>query len=139
MKRLWWWPLDNTKVIWIVEDDVATQRMIAAHLKAVGLEPVIYESAEKAYEALLAKRKPDLFILDMLLPGMSGIDFVRILKQQEIWAVIPIVVVSVMLQSEAATDGDGDAAAYWINKPFEADNLIQTVQTVLASIGHKEG
>lgn len=113
---------------------MSTQRMIAAQLKSAGFTPLVFDSAEKAYEALLAKRRPDLIILDMLLPRMSGIDFVRLLKQNDSWSVIPVVVVSVMSQKDAAPSEPEDAASYWINKPFEPDNLIQTVQTVLASI-----
>lgn len=126
-------------MIWIVEDDVSTQRFIAAQLKASHFDPFVFESAEKAYEALLAKKVPSLIILDMLLPGMSGIDFVRLLKQNAIWAAIPVVVVSVMSRAQAERQGNEDAASYWINKPFEASNLIQTVQGVLASMRSKEG
>lgn len=129
---------NNGALLWIVEDDVSTQRMMMAQLKAHGFKPVIFENAEKAYEALLAKQRPELIILDMLLPGMSGIDFARILKQNASWATIPVVVVSVMSRKEAAPKDEQDAGSYWINKPFEPNNLIQTVQKILASIKPEE-
>lgn len=132
--------MDKVKasVIWIIEDDVSTQRMIAAHLKHAAFEPVILESAEKAYELLVAGKRPDLMLLDMLLPGMSGVELVRLLKLHPEWADIPVVVVSVMSRSDAIASSTDGAEAYWINKPFDAEHLIQTVQKVLMSLPDKE-
>jgi DNA-binding response OmpR family regulator len=139
MKRSWWWPLDNPPVIWIVEDDLSTQRIVAAHLKTNGFAPVIFESAEKAYEALKAKQMPALIILDMLLPGMSGVDFIRLIKQNTVWEKIPVVVVSVLSRKENSDTTEEEATSYWINKPFDTNNLIQTVQKILSSVMQKEG
>src|SRR5579864_6404187 len=96
MNPPWWWPLDNKPIIWIVEDDVSTQRMVAEHLKANGFLPVLFDTAEKAYAALRAQAAPSLILLDMLLPGMSGVDLIRLIKQNKDWEKIPVVVVSVL-------------------------------------------
>jgi CheY-like chemotaxis protein len=130
--------LDKKPLIWVVEDDASTYRLICAHLKTAGYNTMVYESAEKAYEALLSNKRPSLILLDMLLPGMSGVDLVRLLKQNKAWMDIPVVVVSVMSREQASASSD-DPSAFWINKPFEADNLIQTVQSVLATIHQKLG
>jgi DNA-binding response OmpR family regulator len=124
--------LDSLPIIWVVEDDPSTQRIVAAHLKANRFEPVVFDSAEKAYAALRAKQLPALIILDMLLPGISGVDFIRLIKENEVWEKIPVVVVSVLSRQEGT--GAEDAAAFWINKPFDANNLIQTVQKVLTNV-----
>jgi two-component system alkaline phosphatase synthesis response regulator PhoP len=122
--------------IWIVEDDVSTQRLVAEHLRVNGFRPVLFDTAEKAYNALRAQTLPSLIILDMLLPGMSGVDLIRLIKQNKAWEKIPVVVVTV-LSREASLGTEADTgAAFWVNKPFDANNLIQTVQGVLASVGH---
>jgi DNA-binding response OmpR family regulator len=140
MNRSWWWLLDNKDplVIWIVEDDAAVQRIVSDQLKKNGYNPVVYENAEKTYAALNKGALPALIILDILLPGMSGVDLIRLLKQNKIWEKIPIVVVSALSREQGLGAGSEDQTAFWINKPFDAGNLIQTIQNVLMSVG-KEG
>ena len=121
-------------VIWVVEDDISTQRIVAEHLKAQGFRPVLFDTAEKAYAALRAQGPPALIILDMLLPGMSGVDLIRLIKQNKVWEKIPVVVVTVLSRHDNLVADSGDASAFWVNKPFDANNLIQTVQKVLASV-----
>ena len=120
-------------VIWVVEDDLATQRLLAYNLRKQGFSPVIYETAEKAYAALQFKGLPSLIILDMLLPGMSGVDLIRLIKQHPEWNKIPVVVVSVVSRDGVESE-EAETAAYWVNKPFDTDSLIQTIQGILASV-----
>src|SRR6266478_3230267 len=87
-------------MIWVVEDDPSVQRLVAANLKAHGFTPVIYENAEKAYGDLTYTELPALIVLDILLPGMSGVDLIRLLKQNKDWEKIPVVVVSVLSRDE---------------------------------------
>ncbi len=111
--------------------------MIAQHLRANEFEPVVFDSAEKAYAQLTAQPLPALIILDMLLPGMSGVDLIRLIKQNPCWDKIPIVVVTVLSRKDSMVIEGGDKAAFWVNKPFDAGNLIQTVQKVLISVGQE--
>jgi DNA-binding response OmpR family regulator len=127
--------LDKAPVIWIVEDDVSTQRIVAEGLKTHGLSPVLFDTAEKAYAALKTQTPPALMILDMLLPGMSGVDLIRLIKQNKAWEKIPIVVVTVLSRDESIGSDPLAATAYWVNKPFDANSLVQTVQDLLASVG----
>jgi len=92
----------KSPVIWVVEDDPSAQRLIAANLKAHGFNPVVHGNAEKAYGALTANNRPALIILDILLPGMSGVDLIRLLKQNKDWEKIPVVVVSVLSRQDDA-------------------------------------
>jgi DNA-binding response OmpR family regulator len=123
-------------VIWIVEDDPSAQRFIAENLKLHGFRPVLFNNAEKAYSALLSQELPALMILDVLLPGMSGVDLIRLLKQNRAWERIPVVVVSVLTRrdSPAKESPDEVSTAYWVNKPFEADDLIRTIQGILVAV-----
>jgi len=137
MNPSWWSPLDNSTIIWVVEDDISTQRIIAEHLKAQGFRPVLFDTAEKAYAALRSQGPPALMILDILLPGMSGVDLIRLIKQNKVWEKIPVVVVTVLSRDESLASEPGGQAAFWVNKPFDAQNLVQTVQKVLASVGQE--
>jgi DNA-binding response OmpR family regulator len=123
---------ENGVEIWVVEDDPSTQRIIAENLKHSHFRAVIYDTAEKAYAALREGRVPALIILDMLLPGMSGVDLIRLIKQNKDWERIPVVVVSVLSRPDSTTDET--SSAFWVNKPFDTNNLIQTIQTILTSV-----
>jgi two-component system alkaline phosphatase synthesis response regulator PhoP len=121
--------------IWVVEDDLSTRRLVAEHLKTQGYRPVLFDTAEKAYAALRAQTLPSLIILDMLLPGMSGVDLIRLIKQNKAWEKIPVVVVTVLSRHEGIAADVDMSGAFWVNKPFDANNLLKTVQDVLASVG----
>src|ERR1700676_332113 len=88
-------------VIWVVEDDPSAQRVIADSLKIHGFHPIVFENAEKAYSALQTGTLPSLILLDMLLPGMSGVDLIRLLKQNKQWEKVPVVVVSVLTRQDS--------------------------------------
>jgi len=123
-------------VIWVVEDDPSAQRVIADSLKLNGFHPIVFGNAEKAYGALQTDTLPSLIILDMLLPGMSGVDLIRLLKQNKQWEKIPVVVVSVLTRQDSpARESPEEAnAVYWVNKPFEANDLIRTIQDILTAV-----
>jgi DNA-binding response OmpR family regulator len=125
----------NGPVIWLVEDDQSTQRLIAEYLMRHGMRPVLFDTAEKAYHAFQTQPMPALMILDMMLPGMSGVDLIRLLKQNPEWEKVPVVVVTVMSRSDV-TDATEPPSAYWLNKPFDAGHLIETIQQILA-VGRK--
>jgi len=141
MNPLWWWRLDKLPIIWIVEDDASTQRLVAEHLKVRGFRPVLFDTAEKAYAAMrvgLSGESPEpppaLIILDMLLPGMSGVDLIRLLKQNKAWGKIPVVVVTVLSRKDSLSVEADAEGAFWVNKPFDAGHLMSTIEDVLASV-----
>ena len=99
---------------------------------------MFFGTAEKAYSALqTAHNLPTLIILDMLLPGMSGVDLIRLLKQNKLWEKIPVVVVSVLTRQDSPARESPRKkrnAAYWVKKPFEANDLIRTIQDILTAV-----
>jgi len=121
-------------IIWVVEDDLSAQRIVAENLKAHGFTPVLYDTAEKAYAALRSGETPALIILDMLLPGMSGVDLIRLIKQESQWEKIPVVVVTVLSREDAPGNEEQTSGAYWVNKPFDTSHLIQTIQGILSTV-----
>jgi DNA-binding response OmpR family regulator len=122
-------------IIWVVEDDPSAQRIVVEKLKHHGFAPVSFDTAEKAYAALSFEPLPALIILDMLLPGMSGVDLIRLLKQNKEWEKIPVVVVTVLSRQDAPLRGAEEElrSTFWVNKPFETSQLIKTVESVLAA------
>lgn len=78
------------QLILIVEDDAASRLLATATLEEDGFEVLSVESAEEAMR-LIARRKPDLILMDIQLPGMDGLELTRKLKAAHSTARIPVV------------------------------------------------
>jgi CheY-like chemotaxis protein len=113
--------------ILVVEDEVQVGEVFRDLLLELGHEPVLVRSAEGAL-GLLQKSRFDAVLLDMKLPGMSGIDFLQLRPVRE--SGVPVVVVSGVATEAEARECLRLGAIDFFNKPVPFERL----QTVLASI-----
>ena len=74
-------------------------------------------------------------IASFLFLTFGGVDLIRLIKQNKAWEKIPVVVVTVLSRHEGIAADADIGEAFWVNKPFDAKNLLKTVQDVLASAG----
>ncbi len=81
------------KTILIVDDEAPIREMIAVALEMAGYECLEADSAQTAH-AVIVDRKPDLILLDWMLPGTSGIELARRLKRDELTSAIPIIMLT---------------------------------------------
>jgi twitching motility two-component system response regulator PilH len=79
------------KTILIVEDTHAERQMSSALLTHAGFQVAVTESAETAWTWLNANPKPNLILLDIVMPGESGLDLCRKIREHDDWKEIPIV------------------------------------------------
>ncbi|HEX3102729.1 MAG TPA: response regulator transcription factor [Pyrinomonadaceae bacterium] len=118
--------------ILIIEDDADIAESLQYNLKREGFRPVIAESGEKGLRlALDEKATPSLVILDLMLPGMSGMELCRRLRRESLTESTPII----MLTAKAA-EGDKilgleTGADDYIVKPFSIKEVIARVRAVL--------
>ena len=77
----------------IVEDDVATQDVTASALKALGIDAMIASNGQEALD-ILQKEKPDLVLLDLMMPVMDGFEFLEHFRKLENSEAIPVIVVT---------------------------------------------
>ncbi|MDP2993642.1 MAG: response regulator [Anaerolineales bacterium] len=87
------------KTVWIVDDDEEMIYAVRLKLKLLDCETRHFFSVRPAAQTLLDGERPDLFILDINMPGVSGIDFLEFLLRRKDLKNIPVV----MLSTEAAT------------------------------------
>jgi two-component system cell cycle response regulator DivK len=118
------------KLILIVEDNEKNLKLVRDVLQVKGFATVEAGTAEDGIK-LAAERKPDLILMDIQLPGMNGIDALRVLRADPATAAIPVVAVtaSVMQQdrkliTEAGFDG-------YIGKPINVKEFLDTVRGAL--------
>ncbi len=116
-----------------VEDDVDLQQVVAYALKRKNWEVVYAYDGKDGLEKALELR-PDLILLDMMLPGLNGVEVIQELKKTDATKMIPIVVMTAYpsdAQFVASTILAMGAVEY-LAKPVHIDELVQTIERLLA-------
>lgn len=116
--------------ILIVEDEPAIKDMIAITLDLAGFDSVSAESAHQAHVAVVDS-KPDLILLDWMLPGGSGIELARRLKQEELTEGIPIIMLTAKASEDNKVQGLNAGVDDYVTKPFSPRELVARIKAVL--------
>ena len=114
----------------LVEDDAAIRDMITFSLRQVGFTCEASKDAESGLE-WLKNQQPDMILLDWMLPGIDGIEFIRRLRGNEFLASIPVIMLTAKGESEDMVKGLSVGADDYINKPFSPPELIARIKAVL--------
>ncbi|MDR5170527.1 phosphate regulon transcriptional regulator PhoB [Methylobacillus pratensis] len=116
--------------ILVVEDEPAIQELLALNLTQAGHNPVRALSVEQA-QMLIRETLPDLILLDWMLPGMSGIEFARKLKGDELTKAIPIIMLTARGEEADKVRGLEVGADDYVTKPFSPRELNARIKAVL--------
>lgn len=112
------------KHIGIVEDDPNIQNIVSAYLKKEGFNITRLESAEAAWE-LWRKNPPDMWILDIMLPGMDGYDFCKKIRRE---SNVPIIIISAKDDEVDKILGLELGGDDYLTKPFSPRELVARVK-----------
>jgi two-component system phosphate regulon response regulator PhoB len=119
--------------ILIVEDETAIREMLRFALSRAGYETL--EAADvKQAEAHMHNGAPDLLLLDWMLPGTSGLDYARRLKQDRDARHIPIIILTAKGEEEDKIRGLEVGADDYVTKPFSPRELLARVKAVLRRV-----
>lgn len=123
--------MDARPKILIVEDDAAIRLVLDMILNGDGYTHVL--SAARGDEGLEAIRryKPDLVLLDIMLPGMGGLEVCREVRRNPALAEVRIILLTALSQSEDIVRGLDSGADDYVTKPFDRRVLLARVRTVL--------
>lgn len=116
----------NTTIL-LVEDDRLVLHMLATGLQAAGLDVQAADSGEKAM-LLCADHRPDIALLDMNLPGMSGIDFAKWLKTV---AYVPFLFLSAYNDEKTINAAAELGALGYLIKPLDVSQILPSIHTAL--------
>jgi DNA-binding response OmpR family regulator len=111
----------------VVEDNARTQEAIGLYLRHAGYEVDLAADGAEAL-ALAASRPPDLIVLDVMLPGLNGLDVCRTLRAR---TDVPIIMVTARTTEEDTLEGLRAGADDYVTKPFSPRELVARVGTVL--------
>jgi len=121
--------------ILIVEDEEDIRDLIALHLKRVGYEVEGVGSAEAALMVLKGTQKVHLMILDWMLPGLSGIDLIKLFRADKSSLSVPILMMTARTSSQDVVAGLQAGADDYLTKPFEIPVLLARVEALLRRMG----
>ena len=122
--------MSDKKTILVVEDEEDLRDIVIYNLERDGYKTVGVESGEEGLERAIALR-PDLVILDLMLPGMNGMDVCRQLKQADDTKAIPIIMASAKGEEADIVSGLELGADDYVTKPFSPRILLARVRSVL--------
>lgn len=114
----------------VAEDDRDIRELVAAKLTSAGFEVLRFGDGLAALTAL-RDRPPVVALLDVMMPGISGVDIIAELQQDRRTALIPVILLSARSQEFDVEAGFASGAADYVIKPFSPRDLLLRVDAVL--------
>ena len=126
------------KIAWFTDDDQDMIKALSLMLRLLDYETRSFPNARKAARALLAGQRPDLLILDINMPEVSGLDLLEFIRSRRQWDDLPVI----MFSSEAADVQVDHALALgadaYIFKPVTLDELEAAIAQAMQKRGGEE-
>jgi DNA-binding response OmpR family regulator len=122
----------NQATILIVDDEPDIRAILETFLQAHGFRTLTAADGIEAVE-LGVNRRPDLVLLDVMMPDMSGFQVARMLKDDPATAQIPVIMLTAKTQQSDRFWGLDSGAVAYIHKPFELQDVLDQVRLQLAA------
>jgi DNA-binding response OmpR family regulator len=116
--------------IMTIDDTVENLELLEEMLASAGYRVVQFPRGELAIRAAL-QNPPDLILLDVMMPGMSGYHVCRILKQTEKLADIPVIFISALGDAESKVRAFTEGGVDYVTKPFQEEEVLARIRTHL--------
>jgi CheY-like chemotaxis protein/MinD-like ATPase involved in chromosome partitioning or flagellar assembly len=119
------------KKILIVDDEPTMLRMLGMTLEAAGYTVVVAQQADTA-RAKIGEEKPDLLVLDIMMPGISGVELLKELRADPETKALPVILLSALSTVEDKISGLKAGADEYLTKPIDPREFIARVASLLA-------
>lgn len=127
-------PREKSAKILLVEDDSVAIAILQSRLTAKNYNVIVASTGEEGIE-LARQELPDLILMDMMLPGMHGLEAAMRLKDDPKTKNIPIFAVTAMSSSEFAEASHQDGICVFIEKPYDFKELLAHIQQYTIPVG----
>ncbi len=117
--------------ILIIEDEPEIRELLAYNISKKGWQPLQAENANEGL-ILLEQHPVELVLLDLMLPGLKGVDFLRILRSQEEHNLIRVMVLSALSEEERIVEALKIGADDYVTKPFSIEVLLARMGSLLS-------
>ena len=118
------------KKILVVDDNIDSIMILRSILESQGYTVLTAQSGLEALE-IVARELPDLVLLDVMMPQMSGIEVLERIKTTHATSKVPVIMVTAKIQDEDVMTGYQHGADYYITKPCTAKQLLYGIGLVL--------
>ncbi len=118
------------KTVLIIDDSTTNVVLLQAVLNNKGYNIETALNVKEAYN-VISKVKPDLILLDLLMPRINGFDFLKELKSNRDMQDIPVIVVSALTDNETIQKTKSLGALHFVKKPVDIQNIVDLVQVAL--------
>lgn len=125
---------DNRPVILLIDDDKELSSLLACFLEEKGMRAITAPRGNRGL-ALLRRIVPDLIILDIKMPVMSGHQVLQYIKKSKQFSSVPVLMLTGQTVPEDVTESMGRGVAGYVIKPVDPHKLYERVQAILA---HKQ-
>jgi two-component system response regulator MtrA len=122
---------EKNRTILVADDDPDIRRLVAFAMRRRGYEVVEAAAGDEAL-TLIWQHHPDLAVLDVMMPGMTGLDVARVLAACESTASMPVLLLSAKGQAGEIIEGLASGARDYVVKPFALPDLAARVAALLA-------
>lgn len=121
--------------ILVVDDDAFIRRPLQFMLRAEGFDAPTAVDGDEALRRV-AERRPDLIVLDVMMPGRDGFEVCRELKSSPDTAAIPVILLSARGREHDRERGVAAGAAAFVTKPYSPSGLLATIRELLDPVPH---
>lgn len=121
---------NQTSRILVVDDSSTNIVLLEAILNGQGYEIETAQSVKEAYQ-IIKKESVNLILLDLLMPRVSGYDFLKEIKSNQSTKDIPVIIVSAVADAENRKKSIELGALDFINKPIDIQYFIEKIETIL--------
>lgn len=118
--------------ILVIDDDASLLQMMSLMLKRAGHDPLMAHDGQEGIE-IARREQPDLAIVDIMMPDLSGYDVCTILRQDPLTSSIPLLVLTALTQPEHKDVAAESGADDFVTKPVTRDDLVGRVDELLVS------
>jgi DNA-binding response OmpR family regulator len=117
-------------VVLVADDDADIRDLVAFKLEQAGFEVISVEDGQTALEQARSRR-PTLAVLDVSMPGLSGIDVCRMLRGDPATAGMLVIMLTARVQEQDVEGGFSAGADDYVTKPFSPRELVSRIQALL--------
>ena len=125
------------KTVLVVDDEPAIRDMLTMVLEAASFVVLEAENARLAH-AVIIDRRPDIVLLDWMMPGTTGLELLRRLKRDPLTKNVPIIMLTAKAEEGGKVAGLDSGADDYVSKPFSPRELVARIKAVLRRISEDE-
>ncbi len=115
-------------IVFIIDDNPENIKVLGNLLEKNGYDPVVFLNAKIALESV-RKKRPELILLDIMMPKMDGYEMCKIIKDDTTFKDIPVIFLTGKTDTDAIVKGFDLGAADYVKKPFEFAELLARIKT----------